>query len=297
MGADVHEAGRGTSVTASEGPRFRLGLIGCPVAHSLSPSIQQPALDALTVAARYELWSTAVVDLPSRISGLRAPDVLGANVTVPHKLAVMHLLDEVSPVARRAGAVNTIVQRDGHLLGENTDVHGFGAALTEIDPDAAGRPTLILGAGGAARAVALALAERGGARITVANRDPARAGRLAADLAPTSIRVSGYADDELAAALAGATLLINATSVGWHADEAPLPLGLLDALPTGALVVDLTYRETALLAAARGRGLATLDGLSMLVHQGARSLELWTGRPAPIAIMIEAALRARAERG
>lgn len=276
---------------------FRLGLVGDPVAHSLSPAIQQPALDALLVPARYELWPTAVLDLPQRIAGLRARDVLGANVTVPHKLAVMSLLDEVSPLARRAGAVNTIVRRDGRLLGENTDVHGFGAAIAEVDPHAATRSTLILGAGGAARAVALALGEQGGARMAVANRAAGRAARLSADLAPAPIRIVGFGDEELATALAGATLVVNATSVGWYAGEAPLPLALLSALPPEALVVDLTYRETALLAAARGLGLATLDGLSMLVHQGARSLELWTGRTAPIVLMMEAALRARAERG
>ncbi|CAA9558713.1 MAG: Shikimate 5-dehydrogenase I alpha [uncultured Thermomicrobiales bacterium] len=276
---------------------FRLGLVGDPVGHSFSPAIQQPALDALLVPARYELWPTSGSDLPHRIAGLRAREVLGANVTVPHKLAVMSLLDEVSPLARRAGAVNTIVRGDGRLLGENTDVHGFGAAIAEIDPDASARPTLILGAGGAARAVALALVEQGGVRIAVANRDPGRAARLADDLAPAPIRIVGYGDEELAAELAGAMLVVNATSVGWQAGEAPLPLALLSALPPGALVVDLTYRETALLVAAGGLGFTTLDGLSMLVHQGARSLELWTRRTAPIAVMMEAALRARAERG
>jgi shikimate dehydrogenase len=277
-------------------PRLRVGLIGDPIAHSLSPAIQQPALDALGIAARYEPWPTTAVDLAARIAGLRDRAVLGANVTVPHKLAVMALLDEVSPLARRAGAVNTIVQRDGRLLGENTDVHGFESALAEADPEAATRPTLILGAGGAARAVALALGEGGKTRIAVANRDPVRAARLAADLAPIVIRTVGYDEAALAAELAAAMLLVNATSVGWHADEAPLPLGLLAALPPEALVGDLTYRETALLAAARARGLATLDGLSMLVHQGARSLELWTGRAAPLAIMMAAARQARAAR-
>lgn len=275
---------------------MEVGLIGDPVAHSLSPAIQQPALDALGVAARYDLWPTPAADLPARIVTLRAPDVLGANVTVPHKLAVMDLLDEVSPLARRAGAVNTIVQHDGRLRGDNTDVHGFAAALAEIAPEGAIRPALILGAGGAARAVVLALGERGGPPVMVANRDPARAGRLAADLSPTPIRIVGYDDAALGTALAEATLLVNATSVGWHGEEAPLPLGLLEALPAGALVVDLTYRETALLAAARARGLATLDGLPMLVHQGARALELWTGRPAPLAVMMAAAREARAAR-
>lgn len=275
---------------------LRLGLIGDRVEHSVSPAVQQSALDVLGLPARYELWPTAAADLLARITELRAPNILGANVTVPHKLAVMDLLDEVSPLARRVGAVNTIVHREGRLLGDNTDVPGFAAALREVTADGARRPALILGAGGAARAVALALAEGGGTAVTVANRDPARAGRLAADLAPTPIRIVGVDEATLAAALAGVTLVVNATSVGWHGQETPLPLGLLDALPADALVVDLTYRETALLAAARTRGLATLDGLAMLVHQGARSFELWTGRPAPLAVMMAAAREARAAR-
>lgn len=276
---------------------LRVGLIGDPVAHSLSPAIQQPALDALGLAARYELWPTAAADLPARIAGLRAPDVLGANVTVPHKLAVMPLLDEVAPLARRAGAVNTLLHRQGRLLGENTDVHGFAAALTEVCRDPAARRTLILGAGGAARAVLLALEGAGAGEITIANRDPDRAARLAADFAPTPIRLVSPGGADLRRELATTTLLVNATSLGWHPGEAPLPLDLLAALPAGALVVDLTYRDTDLLVAARAHGLATLDGLSMLVHQGARALELWTGRPAPLSVMLDAARRARAGRG
>ena len=272
---------------------LRLGLIGDPIAHSLSPAIQQPALDALGVPARYELWPTPVPDLPTRIAALRARDVLGANVTVPHKVAAMELVDDVSPTARRAGAINTIVNREGRLTGDNTDVHGFGAALAEVCSDVSSRSVLILGAGGAARAVVLALEGMGPAGIALANRDLTRGRRLAADLGPTAIRVVTYDDKALSGELARAGLLINATSIGWHRGEAPLPLRLLAALPGGALVVDLTYRETDLLMAARERGLAVLDGLPMLVHQGARALELWTGHPAPLATMLEAARRAR----
>ena len=273
--------------------RLRLGLIGDPVAHSLSPAIQQPALDALGIPARYELWPTPASELPNRIAGLRAPDVVGANVTVPHKVAAMELVDDVSPTARRTGAINTIVNRDGDLTGDNTDVRGFSAAVAEVCADVSSRTPLILGAGGAARAVILALEGLGAAGIVVANRDPTRARRLAADLDPAAIRVVAYDDEALSGELARAGLLINATSVGWHRGEAPLPLRLLAALPDGALVVDLTYRETDLMTAARERGLAVLDGLPMLVHQGARALELWTGRAAPLATMLEAARRAR----
>ena len=151
---------------------LRVGLIGDPVAHSLSPAIQQPALDVLGLPARYELWPTPAAELPARIAMLRAPNILGANVTVPHKLAVMDLTDDVSPLARRAGAVNTITNRRGRLIGDNTDVHGFAAALSEFCPNPAGRSALILGAGGAARAVVLALERLGVDAIAIANRAP-----------------------------------------------------------------------------------------------------------------------------
>ena len=277
-------------------PLRRVGVIGDPVAHSLSPAIQQPALDALGVAARYELWHTPAAELSARIAGLRAPDVLGANVTVPHKLAVMALLDEVAPAARQAGAVNTIVNQHGRLRGENTDIHGFAASLGEACPDPAARRALLLGAGGAARAVVLALAGLGVAEIAVANRDPARARRLAADLAPAPVRLVGYDESTLRQEIGRAGLLINATSLGWHPGETPLPLDLLALAPDDALVVDLTYRETDLLRAAREHDLATLDGLAMLVHQGARALALWVGQPAPLAVMMDAARAARAAR-
>jgi shikimate dehydrogenase len=271
-------------------------LIGDPIAHSLSPALQQPALDALGIPARYELWPTPAAELPERVAGLRAPDALGANVTVPHKLAVMDLVDDVSTTARRAGAVNTIINREGRLLGDNTDVAGFAAALGEVEPRPASRRALILGAGGAARAVVLALDAAGVREITVANRGRERAQRLARDLAPLSLTETDLSQEALRSGLPHATLLVNATALGWHAGETPLPLELLALLPAGAIVIDLTYRDTDLLQAARRRGLTTLDGLPMLVHQGARALELWTGRPAPLAVMRTAAEAARAVR-
>ena len=272
---------------------FRLGLIGDPVAHSLSPAIQGAALAAIGLDATYELWQTPAAELAGRVASLRAADVLGANVTVPHKLAVMEHLDEVTPLARRAGAVNTIVHRDGRLAGDNTDVHGFATSLFAACPDASSRPTLVLGAGGAARAVVLALESLGVSQITLANRNRERAERLAADLAPTPLRVVAADDATLRRELPQAPLLVNATSLGWHPGETPVPLDLLAVLPPTCFVVDLTYRETDLLTAASARGLRTLDGLPMLVHQGARALELWTGRPAPLAVMLDAATRAR----
>jgi shikimate dehydrogenase len=275
---------------------WRVGVIGDPVAHSLSPALQQPALDALGIPARYELWPTPAAELPRRVAGLREAEVLGANVTVPHKLAVMDLIDEVSTTARRAGAVNTIINRSGRLLGENTDVAGFAAALGEVDPAPASRRALILGAGGAARAVVLALDAAGVRDIAIANRGRERAQGLAGDLAPIPLTVLDLSQESLRSALPRVMLLVNATALGWHAGETPLPLDLLALLPADAIVVDLTYRDTDLLLAARRSGRRTLDGLPMLVHQGARALELWTGRPAPLAVMRAAAEAARAAR-
>jgi shikimate dehydrogenase len=271
----------------------QLGVIGDPVAHSISPAIQQAALDRAGVDATYERWHTPLNALPGRIASLRAPDILGANVTVPHKQAVIPLLDEVRPEAIRAGAVNTILNQDGRLLGDNTDVYGVQAAVAEVCPDIASRPVLILGAGGAARGVVLGLAALGVSRITLWNRNRGRAEQLVADLAPLPLEVVDADPAALERAVERATVLINATSIGWQGDETPLPVSHLEQLEADSLVMDLTYRDTALLVAARERGLPTLDGLPMLVYQGARAFELWTGVEAPIEAMFEAARAAR----
>lgn len=279
-------------ITTNE--RLRVGVIGDPVAHSISPAMQQPALDALGINALYERWHTSPEELEQRVQSLRSPEVIGANVTVPHKLAVMPHLDEVSDLARNVGAVNTIINRSGRLSGDNTDVHGFSTSLLDAVPNAAERTALILGAGGAARAVAIALHRLGVHRVAIYNRHPVRARQLAADLLPIALIPIG--DDELAGELRTARIVINATSLGWHPGEIPIPAEMLDERPRDAIVVDLTYRDTDLLKQARSRGLATLDGLPMLVHQGARSLELWTGRAAPVEIMMSAALAEREKR-
>jgi shikimate dehydrogenase len=208
----------------------------------------------------------------------------------------MALLDDISPLARRAGAVNTVVNRDGHLTGDNTDALGFAASLEEACPDINDRQALILGAGGAARAVVLALESLGVRQITLANRRLDRAEALATDLAPTPLTVIGMDEAALRSALPEAAVLINATSLGWHKGETPVPLEWLQLLPAGAIVADLTYRDTNLLESARARGFATLDGLGMLVYQGVRAFQLWTGREAPVQTMLAAARQARAAR-
>src|SRR5918995_4970011 len=257
----------------SGGP-YRLGVIGDPVAHSLSPALHQPALGQLCIPALYERWHTAAADLMSRVERLRDAEFLGASVTVPHKIAVKDLLDEVSPAARRAGAVNTIVNRGGALFGDNTDIYGFGVTVADGLGGRTPQVAVVLGAGGAARAVVLALEAAGIAEIVVANRDAERATRLARELDPAPVRPMRLDEDFLARELPRADVLVNATSLGWHPGETPVALPRLDLLPAGALVADLTYRDTDLLLAAQARGLKTTDGLPMLVHQGARAFEM-----------------------
>jgi shikimate dehydrogenase len=275
--------GQRAALDPSSGP-YRLGVIGDPVAHSLSPALHQPALDQLGIPAVYERWHTAAADLVRRVEGLRDAKFLGASVTVPHKIAVKDLLDEVSPTARRAGAVNTIVNRGGALFGDNTDIYGFGVTVAEGLGGHVPQVAVILGAGGAARAVVLALEAAGVGEIVVANRNVERA-----PVRPTRL------DEEFPAReLPRAHVFVNATSLGWHPGETPIAFAHLDLLPADALVADLTYRDTDLLLAAQKRGLKTTDGLPMLVHQGARAFELWTGTVAPVETMLAAARAARA---
>src|SRR5215212_10702887 len=278
----------------SDGRSYRLGVIGNPVAHSLSPALHQPALDERGIPAIYERWHTLGADLASRVESLRDPEILGASVTVPHKIAVMSMIDEVSPAARRAGAVNTIVNRGGALFGDNTDIYGFGVTVSDALGGRTPQIAIVLGAGGAARAVVLALETARAAEIVVANRDDERARKLARDLQPAPVQPMRLDDEFLTRELPLADLLVNATSLGWHPGETPVALPYLDLLPASAVVADLTYRDTDLLLAAQARGLETADGLSMLVHQGARAFELWTGAPAPVKTMLAAARAARA---
>lgn len=273
----------------------RIGLIGDPVEHSLSPAFQQPAFDALGLAVHYELWQTTLEELPARLDDIRAGRALGANVTVPHKEAAFRLVDDVSETARRIGAVNTISVNNGRLVGDNTDVHGFTVPLRDRDFDFEASHAVILGAGGAARAVVVALLDAGIANLTIVNRSRQRADDIAGSLHDPRVTTAGR--DALLDLASGAGLLVNATAVGWTDDAVPGGQDLFTTVAPGSIAYDLTYRETPFLSAARAAGLTTIDGLPMLVHQGARSFEIWTGRPAPIDLMWRSALAARAERG
>ena len=279
-----------------------LGVIGHPLKRSLSPIFQQAAIDDLGLDLRYEAMPASPEALAEIVASLRAPDRLGANVTIPHKEAVIPLLDEIDELARRVGAVNTILNRDGRLYGYNTDVGGFLRALREdggFDP--AGARVLVAGAGGAARAVGVALIDGGAASVTFINRSLARAGKLVDDLRRDAGSTQLHALPDVATSWAGTAvscgLLINCTSVGMagtpEEKESPVPV---DIIPSSALVFDLIYQppETPLMAAARQRGAKVLGGLPMLVYQGAESFKLWTGLDAPVAVMRDAAERALA---
>ncbi len=275
----------------------RPGVIGYPVDHSISPAIHQAALDQLGIDARYERWAVTPEALPAWVATLRAPDVLGANVTVPHKEAVLPLLDELLPAARAIGAVNTIVNVGGRLRGENTDAAGFARALQEAGYQQPGGAVVLLGAGGAARAIAHALLEWGVDRLTIVNRHLPRAEALVSAMQARAGRVvieaCALASPSLDACLAACDLLINATSVGMRPGERILRP---DQVPAGALVVDIVYNPpvTPLLADAAARGARTLNGVPMLVYQAALAFELWTGQPPPLATMFRAAHEALA---
>ncbi|HZQ36901.1 MAG TPA: shikimate dehydrogenase [Dehalococcoidia bacterium] len=281
-----------------------LGLIGDPVGHSISPVFQQAALDALGIPARYERWQTPAAELPARIAALRHEPYLGANVTVPHKEAVLALLDEVEHLARRAGAVNTIRREGDRLFGANTDIAGFRRALSEAGGfEAGGKRAIVLGAGGAARAVILALEQEGAAAVAVANRHAERAERLVRELrtdaAPDLVTLS-WQEATGAAALRGADLLVHCTTLGMagSAGAGVSPVAA-DALHERLFVCDIVANplQTPLLLAARAAGARGLGGLPMLVYQGAAAFTLWTGAGAPVDVMLAAAERAMGEPG
>jgi shikimate dehydrogenase len=258
------------------------GIIGWPVSHSRSPLLHGFWLDETGVDGAYLLLPVK----PDRIEqALRALPVLGfrgCNLTVPHKQAALALVDRIDPLARRIGAINTIVVApDGSLEGTNTDAFGFRENLSELAPqwNPTSGPVVILGAGGAARAVVVALSDAGTAEIRIVNRTFARAEALAGDLSTPQARITVHSWDEVSAVQRHAGLLVNTTSLGM-VGEPPLVLDL-SSLPLSAPVVDVVYvpLETDLLAAARRRGHPVVDGLGMLLHQGRPGFEAWFGAP------------------
>jgi len=267
-----------------------VGVIGHPVRHSLSPLLHNEAFAALGLNWTSLAFDVAPGQAAGALDGVRALGLAGISVTMPHKSDVAALVDECSAVAAILGAVNCVVNRAGTLRGENTDGAGFLASLTRgagFDP--AGKRCLVLGAGGAARAVALALAGAGCAEVAVVNRTAQRAAEVVA-LADGVIR-AGRLDDD--GEVAQADLVVNATPVGMEGAGAEHEGWLVSPalLHRDQVAADLIYapRPTAWLAAAAEAGALTVDGLGMLVHQAAAQLELWTGLPAPVDRMWEAA--------
>jgi shikimate dehydrogenase len=282
----------------------RFAVIGHPIAHSLSPAMHGAAIAALGLEASYEARDVAPDALAEFVTALREGRFAGANVTIPHKVAIASLCDRLEDDARTIGAVNTLLVEGGKIVGTNTDVAGLSSSLGSHAARIARGDVVILGAGGAARA-ALAVARRLDARtITVAARDRDKAAVLV-NGDPTARALALRDRSALVQAMSSAALVIQASSATMGPDAARFVEALpLEALPSTAVVTDLVYRprRTALLAAAEARGLVAIDGTEMLVRQGAAALARWLDRPLaqmPIEAMRAAVSDAldRAERG
>jgi len=272
-----------------------IALFGRPVAENPTQAMQEAAFAALGLNWRYLTLEVEPGALPDALLGMRAMNFAGANCTLPHKIAVMAHLDHVTPTARKIGAVNTIVrQPDRSLLGENTDGKGFIRSLSDVDLDLRGVRAVVLGAGGAARAIAVELGEAGAADITIVNRDAARGAGLAAAVAERTAARARFVPWEGEFAVPGDTqLLVNATSIALHPDvEAVVPVDY-GTLRRGMVVADVIPNppSTPFLRRAAEQGAVTLDGLGMLVYQGAIAFQMWTGHDAPTPVM-RAALEA-----
>jgi shikimate dehydrogenase len=292
----------------AEAPPIRLAVLGDPVAHSRSPQMHNAALAATGIPAAYVRLHILPEELPEALRLLPGRDFIGANVTIPHKPAALALMDDVDPQARRAGGVNTIVIDGGKLLGFSTDGPGLVRAIrSDFGVDLRDLRVLILGAGGGAgRAIAVQCAIEGSARLVLVNRTFERAQALAAELAPEfrETRVTGpmtrleavpWHDAALARQLPHIDLVINATPLGMA--SAPLEFRRISPIPVSLLrpthlVYDTVYTSgrTPLLLAADEAGARASNGLSMLLHQGALSFEIWFSRPAPLDIMRNALL-------
>jgi shikimate dehydrogenase len=267
-----------------------LYLLGYPVAHSLSPAMQNAALRAAGLNNRYRLLPVPPAELAGKVVELRNPKVVGFNVTIPHKIAIIPMLDKVDWDAAAIGAVNTVVNENGRLVGHNTDCVAAVRVLEEASGGLAGRRVVCIGAGGAARAVVYGLAPHV-AEITILARDETKAESLAGQMRAHSgadFRAGGL--DEAAKALRSADILVNATPVGMHpnVDSTPVEPSTFHG---GLLVFDLVYNpeRTRLLRDAESAGARTVGGLGMLVYQGAEAYRLWTGRKAPMELMMETA--------
>ena len=268
------------------------GIIGDPVEHTVSPAMQNAAFRELGLEYVYIPLKVTESNLIKAIDGIRALEFVGVNVTIPHKVAVISCLDEIDGLAEHIGAVNTIVNRGGILKGYNTDASGFYNALKAENITVLNKKIVILGAGGAARAAAFNLADKG-ARLTILNRNLAPADGIAGRVFQafrTQIRVGELNSDNLKSALDEADIMVNTTSLGMspYLEETPVSASLLKK---DLVVFDIIYnpRKTRLLIEAEQKGLRIINGLEMLVRQGADAFELWTGQKAPVEVMRKAA--------
>jgi shikimate dehydrogenase len=279
-----------------DGKTRLFGILGHPVASSLSPAMQNAAFQALHINAVYVPFPVSPEDLPQVVRGLAAAGVAGFNLTVPHKRAILPLLEEITPEAEAIGAVNTVRCEAGRMAGTNTDGQGFLLSLTlDLGWMPAGKSVLLLGAGGAARAIAMGLLEKGCASLLIANRTPERAEALAEDCRARFPKAEVRAGGPEAAQGSAPHLLVNSTTVGMGDGAAPVNLeqaGVREA------VCDIVYSppETPLLKQAARLGLPRTNGIGMLLYQGTLAFEYWTGRGAPVEVMraaLEAGLAAR----
>lgn len=273
-----------------------VGVMGWPVKHSLSPIMHNAAFTELNLDWTYVPLPVRPENVEQALKGLAALNFAGVNVTIPHKQAVMRYIDELSDAARITGAVNTIHLHNGKFWGYNTDAVGFINALAEANCHPKGMRVAVLGAGGAARAVVFSLARAGAESIVVLNRTAERGAFLVDDLAaafPGSfLSFERLTPDSLAALDHRIDLVVNSTSVGMspHIETCPWPPEV--PMPANVVFYDLVYTplETVFLARARAAGATAIDGLGMLVHQGAFAFEKWTGQPAPVEVMRQACL-------
>ena len=267
------------------------GIIGDPVEHSMSPPMHNAAFRKLALDYAYVPFHVTRDDLPRAIDAVRALHIRGLNVTIPHKVAVMPLLDRLDPLAGKIGAVNTIVNDNGVLTGYNTDAGSFLRPLTKGGLEVRGKTVAMIGAGGVARAIAFALVESG-ARLIVLNRSDRNLSELCGRLAGADVEAMKLDTVHLRTAVGMADVLVNATSVGMTpaADDTPVPM---DLLHRGLVVFDVVYNppRTRLLVDAAAVGARTIGGLDMLVWQAALAFEEWTGQPAPVSLMKRTATR------
>ncbi|MGE5313871.1 MAG: shikimate dehydrogenase [Acidobacteriota bacterium] len=275
--------------------RRLLGIIGRSISYTLSPAMHSEAIEALGLPYSYGVFDVSAEMLPGLFDALRAEHVRGANVTKPHKQAVMPYMDELSDEARALGAVNTIINEDGRLRGENTDVDGVRASLMPHRNAIRGCSVFVLGAGGASRAVIYAAAECSPRTIAVYNRNPERARELTQsfrDLFP-DVAFEAVEASRIPRAVGDSALIVNTTTVGMPPDTSALPVPETLRFSIHQIIFDIIYTplQTALLQKAEADGASVINGLEMFIQQGARAFTLWTGREFPAARARERVLR------